>query len=196
MNQPGLRIAQARKNKGFSQEKLAEDAKINLRTLQRIEKGETNPHGDTLLRISQSLEIPLEDFVDYCKTEDYSYIKAMHFVTLTFILIPFGNIFMPLIFWLTRKNQIKNISFFAANLLNFQITWSLFVYIPYSTVLLNLYLKTNFLAPPFLHLNSHFAVFMIPLILYSINFVYVTIIGIIVNDKCINYFPIAIKFIR
>jgi transcriptional regulator with XRE-family HTH domain len=196
MNPIGTKIADARKNKGLSQEKLADDAKISLRTLQRIEKGDTSPHGDTLLRISQSLDVPIESFVEFGYKEDYPYIKAMHFVTLLFILLPLGNILLPLIFWLTKKDQIKDLSFFAKNLLNFQITWSLLIYIPYLTVILNFYLKTNFIAPSVFHLNSFFSIFIIPLILYGLNFIYVAIIGIVVNEKSINYFPVAIKFIR
>jgi uncharacterized Tic20 family protein/DNA-binding XRE family transcriptional regulator len=196
MNQLGSKITQARKNKGLSQEKLADDAKINLRTLQRIEKGDTYPHGDTLLRISKSLEIPLEDFVDYGFEENYGYIKAMHFVTLVFLLLPLGNILLPLIFWLTRKDQIKDISFFAKKLLNFQITWSLITYLPFVTVFINFFFHVRIPAPAFLHLNSVFIIFMIPMILYFINFIYIIVVGLAIKDRCRNFFPIAIRFIR
>ena len=61
MGKLGEKISAIRKSKGLSQERLAEDANINLRTLQRIEKGETKPHGETLKRICQVLDVPLED---------------------------------------------------------------------------------------------------------------------------------------
>jgi transcriptional regulator with XRE-family HTH domain len=44
----GQKIKEARKTKGFSQEELAERAKINLRTVQRIETNESEPRGTTL----------------------------------------------------------------------------------------------------------------------------------------------------
>jgi transcriptional regulator with XRE-family HTH domain len=39
----GDKILEIRKRKGLTQEELSDLAKINLRTLQRIEKGETGP---------------------------------------------------------------------------------------------------------------------------------------------------------
>ena len=38
----GLRIKELRKQKGMSQEFLAEESGLSLRTIQRIENGETN----------------------------------------------------------------------------------------------------------------------------------------------------------
>ena len=113
MNQLGQKIVQARKNKGISQEQLAEDSQINLRTLQRIEKGVTTPHGETLKRISEALNIPLDNLISYGFVEDYGYIKAMHFVTLIFLVLPLGNILLPVILWLVKKDQIKDLTYFV-----------------------------------------------------------------------------------
>ncbi len=38
-----LRIKELRSRKGFSQEKLADETGLNIRTIQRIENGETEP---------------------------------------------------------------------------------------------------------------------------------------------------------
>lgn len=48
MNPIGDKIFEIRKRKGLSQVELSDLSKINLRTLQRIEKGVTVPHGSTL----------------------------------------------------------------------------------------------------------------------------------------------------
>ena len=48
MNKIGEKIKEARKKKGLSQEDLAESAKVNLRTIQRIENNENEPRGKTL----------------------------------------------------------------------------------------------------------------------------------------------------
>ena len=45
MNLVGVKIKELRKKKGFSQEELAETAKVNLRTIQRIENNENEPRG-------------------------------------------------------------------------------------------------------------------------------------------------------
>jgi len=55
MNSIGQKILEIRKRKGLSQEALSDLAKINLRTLQRIEKGETEPQGNTLRNLCNVL---------------------------------------------------------------------------------------------------------------------------------------------
>lgn len=56
------RILEERKRLGLSQEELAARAKLSLRTIQRIEKEETEPRGKTLQLIAAALELPLTDF--------------------------------------------------------------------------------------------------------------------------------------
>ncbi len=53
----GEKIRGVRIKRGLSQESLAEAAKINLRTIQRIENNETTPRGKTLRLIFNALEI-------------------------------------------------------------------------------------------------------------------------------------------
>lgn len=57
MNSIGKIISKTRKQKGLSQEKLAELSKVNLRTIQRIESDENNPRFITLDLICNALEI-------------------------------------------------------------------------------------------------------------------------------------------
>ena len=47
------KVKELRKRKGFSQEELAENSGLSLRTIQRIENGETEPTGETLKRIKK-----------------------------------------------------------------------------------------------------------------------------------------------
>lgn len=60
MNSIGAKITEIRKRKGLSQEIVADKANINLRTLQRIEKGETEPHGNTLRSLCEVLDVNVE----------------------------------------------------------------------------------------------------------------------------------------
>jgi len=64
------RAKEFRKNKGLTQEQLAEDAQLNLRTIQRIENNESTPRGDTLKRISDSLKVSENDVVGFKVKED------------------------------------------------------------------------------------------------------------------------------
>jgi transcriptional regulator with XRE-family HTH domain len=194
MSQLGQQIFQARKNKGISQEELAENSKINLRTLQRIEKGETYPHGNTLKRISEALNIPLQDLVSYGYVENYGYIKAMHFSSLIFILLPIGNIILPVILWLVRKDQIKDLTFFAKKLINFQITWSIITYLPIALSMFS-FSATERLIPAFIK-NSEALSWYMPILLYLFNFIYIAIAGIVIKKNRLNLFPVSIPFLR
>lgn len=53
----GKRIKEVRLKKGLTQQDLSESAKINLRTIQRIENNETTPRGKTLKLIFNALDI-------------------------------------------------------------------------------------------------------------------------------------------
>ncbi|MCE7053115.1 helix-turn-helix domain-containing protein [Algoriphagus sp. AGSA1] len=57
------KIALTRKKKGLSQEQLAEAAKVTVRTIQRIESGESIPRAFTLRTLAEALEINFEDLV-------------------------------------------------------------------------------------------------------------------------------------
>ncbi|NEM96803.1 helix-turn-helix domain-containing protein [Pontibacter burrus] len=124
----GQRIFEIRKRKGLSQEELSEKAGINLRTLQRIEKGETEPRGYTLKSVCQALGVDVEEVYDYNKEADKSVLLLMHLSALTYLMIPLGNIILPLIIWVTQKRKVLHVHEQGIALLNFQITWSLLTY--------------------------------------------------------------------
>ncbi|MCD4768785.1 MAG: helix-turn-helix domain-containing protein, partial [Bacteroidales bacterium] len=125
MKDLGSRLTEFRKAKGLSQETLAEDAGISLRTLQRIEKEGTNPHGDTLKRIAEVLDVSMDELLDHSLEVNYNYIRGMHYSALTMIFLPLGNIILPIIFWVRKKERIKDLSFYSKNLLNWQVTWTI-----------------------------------------------------------------------
>ncbi|MFC7670020.1 helix-turn-helix domain-containing protein [Hymenobacter humi] len=54
------RILALRKSKGYSQELLAEQSGVSLRTIQRVEQGETVPRGHTMQALATALDVPLE----------------------------------------------------------------------------------------------------------------------------------------
>ena len=63
MNWIAKKISETRKIKGLTQEELAEQAKINLRTIQRIENSESEPRGKTLNLICDVLEIDSTELI-------------------------------------------------------------------------------------------------------------------------------------
>lgn len=58
-------VKKLRKRKGLSQEELAENSGLSLRTIQRVENGETKPTGETLKRISAVLSVTLNELIDW-----------------------------------------------------------------------------------------------------------------------------------
>nr|WP_293299582.1 helix-turn-helix domain-containing protein [Allomuricauda sp.] len=195
MDDLGQSICVLRKSKGLTQEKLADSAQINLRTLQRIEKGHTNPHGETLKRIADALEVPMDELMEHGPKSNMGYIKAMHFSTLAFVVLPPGNIILPLILWLVRKNNVKHIDFYAKNLLNFQITWTIVFALPYVWFIINRFFDFS-ISTSNTYLSPWTVLIIYVLSLYMLNIIYVLVVAITLKDRMKNHFPIALQFIR
>ena len=128
MKEIGNKIKEIRKKKGLSQEELAELAKVNSRTIQRIENNESEPRGKTLSLICDILDINVEDLLDYGKQTDKAYLTIFHLTVLTFMAIPLGNIIIPLIMWMNKKDKIIGLKTIGTNLLNYQILWSILAF--------------------------------------------------------------------
>jgi len=182
----GKKIAEIRKQKGLTQEEVSERAKINLRTLQRIEKDETEPRGNSLQGICAALGVPVENILDYGKIEDKSYLVYMHLSVLTGTVIPFGNIILPLIFWLNKRDRIALVQQQGANILNFQIVWTVITNMFFITYVVLKILK-----------GSHFNEFMYTAIaLYIINFICPIVIAVLISKSRVrNYYPTLIKIV-
>ena len=192
MKDLGSLITKFRKVKGLSQETLAEDAGISLRTLQRIEKEGSNPHGDTLKKLAEVLDVSIDELLDRSLAINYNYIRGMHYSALTFILLPLGNIILPVIFWIGKKDKIKDLSIYARNLLNWQITWTILVFLPMLVVVPKIYLmRTGF--DNVIHISS---LILYPVLMAMINFIYTLVAGIFVSERYRNLFPLAIRFLK
>ncbi len=117
-----------RKKLGYSQEMLAEKAGINIRTVQRLEKGETEPHGDTVVRVADALQVKPGDLLDYQKKEDNTYLMFLNLSALSFLMFPLLGIILPLILWITKKDQINHVDSFGKRIINYQITWNVVLF--------------------------------------------------------------------
>ena len=190
MNSIGKKIKDVRKKKGLSQEELAESAKVNLRTIQRIENNESEPRGKTLNLICQVLEINAEDILDYGKQNDKNYLVYFHLSVLFGLIIPTGNIILPFILWMTKKDKIIGLNSVGANLLNFQITWT---FIAFVFFIAGIFLEIMHLE--FGSINPFF-VLLLPC-LYLIN-IFLSIIFALKfrNGKTGNFYPNPIKLIK
>jgi len=57
-------LSKIRKNKGWSQEKLAQEARISYNTLIKIERnGIENPKIETVIKLATALEVSIDELV-------------------------------------------------------------------------------------------------------------------------------------
>lgn len=185
----GLRIKELRKQKGMSQELLAEESGLSLRTIQRIENGQTNPTGESLKRLSNALNVNPDELIDWSIKEDKRYLTFLNLSALTFLFFPLLGILIPFILWTSRKGKIKNINKLGKDLINFEITWTLLLFfIPF---LWFLFSKIGILES--FTLSS---IFTIIGVMYFINLIFILLNTLrISNENDINYNP-KIKFLR
>jgi len=185
----GLRIKELRKQKGMSQEFLAEESGLSLRTIQRIENGETNPTGESLKRLSNALNVNPDELIDWSIKEDKRYLTFLNLSALTFLFFPLLGILIPFILWTSRKGKIKNINKLGKDLINFEITWTLLLFsIPF---LWFLFSKIEILESFTLS-----RIFIIIGVMYFINLIIILLNTLrISNGNDIIYNP-KIKFLR
>ena len=125
------KIKALRKQKGLSQELLSEKSQLNLRTIQRIEAGETEARGDTLQRLANALQVSSNDLIYWIEEEDRPFLTMLNLSTLSFIAFPLLGIIIPLALWVGKKGKIRDLEKLGKRLLNFQISWCILICLPY-----------------------------------------------------------------
>ena len=191
------KIKELRKRKGLSQEQLAEEAKLNLRTIQRIENGESEPRGDTLLRLSKALGVNTDDIMEWTLDENRGYLALLNLSSLCFIIFPLIGIIVPLVLWIAQRDKIRYVNETGKKIINFQISFSIFFFIVFGLLIGNMFFRMNILSLFSSTMTGNL------LIVYGTFFVMglYNVILILVNtirsqrNKPAKYFP-AIKFIR
>lgn len=192
MDHIGSKIAEARRQQGYSQEALANQAGINLRTLQRIESGDNEPRGATLRLLCEALDIRMEDLVEYNRKEDPSFLRWFYLSTLLGCVIPLGNLLIPLILWLTNRDRVLGLQEHGRTLINFQIVWCLVIY---GVPMINAFLLIFHVSP--VPLASLALMVGVVLLGFAINFIMVFMAVYRINsDVSKTVFPSIISFIR
>ncbi len=125
------KIAELRRRKGFSQELLAEHSGLNLRTIQRIEKGETIPRGDTLRKLALAFDVSPEEFSDWTLEENKGYLLSLNISALTSLVFPVLGILFPMVMWFQKKDKIQGVKDLGRKVLNFQFTLTLLLFVSF-----------------------------------------------------------------
>ena len=172
-----------RKLKGYTQEELSEETKVTIRTIQRIEKGDVNPHLQTVKLLATALGIEVEDLLILDNPKEEIILKKwlilMHSTPFLGFIIPLANILFPLFLWIHKREDNKIYDQHGIKIINFQITMSI-LYL-FSLVALLTIEKWGF----FLFIS------VIP---FSVIIMIINIIRSISTQKC--YYPLSIPFIR
>lgn len=130
-------IRELRQRCGFSQEELAERSGLSLRTVQRIENGETEPRGDSLKRIAGALGVTPNDLVEWAMQENRHFLSSLNLSALTFLFFPLLGIIVSYILWSGKRDTVKGAERTGKEIVNFQITWTILLFfIPVIAVLI------------------------------------------------------------
>ena len=172
-----------RKLKGYTQEELSEKTQVTIRTIQRIEKGDVNPHLQTVKLLATALNIEVDDLLLLENPKEEIILKKwlilMHSTPFLGFIIPLANILFPLFLWVHKREDNKIYDNHGVKIINFQITMSilyLFSFIGLLTIE-----KWGFL-------------FFISVIPFSVAVMVFNIVKSMNSQKC--YYPLSIPFLK
>jgi uncharacterized Tic20 family protein len=122
------KITHYRKLRGITQEVLAEATGLNVRTIQRIEAGEVDPRLFTLKSIADALDVNLEELLPEPTQHELNQIAILHITPVGFFFFPVvGNVLLPFIFWMLKREEINGVNKHGKDILNGQLTYSIIV---------------------------------------------------------------------
>lgn len=133
------KIVQARKQKGLTQEQLADLSQVTVRTIQRIESGETTPRAFTLKAIAAVLDISFEELLsnnDHNNLTDTTDVPATpnfdnskHFLNLlclscfSYLVLPLIHVLVPMYLLKKSTEQHPAVIAFAKKMIRMQLYW-------------------------------------------------------------------------
>ncbi|MDX1470845.1 MAG: serine hydrolase [Flavobacteriaceae bacterium] len=179
----GNNLIYQRKLKGYSQQELSEKTQVTVRTIQRIEKGEVNPHLQTVKLLATALSIEVEDLMvlDNPKEESIKtkWLLLIHGTPLLGLAVPFCNVLFPLFLWIHKRDDNPIYDRHGAKVINFQIT-ALILFL-LSFIALITVQKWGF-------------IMFISILPLTIIIVLVNIIMAVKNHKC--YYPFSLPILK
>ncbi len=182
------KIIAARKNKGLTQEELADLTKITPRTIQRIESGESVPRNFTLKAIAVALDIPFENLIsteveskdnvaelsnDLISEKDNveHFLRMLCLSCFSYIILPYVHFLIPAYFVKKNDKLSPNSLLFSQRLIRTQVYWMVTTIFVFLIVLAyNLYFvrKLGF-SSPVNYLVPFFIMYFINAVIILIN---------------------------
>ena len=179
----GKNLIYHRKLKGYSQEELSLRTKVTVRTIQRIEKGEVNPHLQTVKLLADALEIDVDGLLPLENPKEEAiqkkWLLLLHGTPLLGFVLPFCNVLFPLFLWIHKREDNALYDRHGAKIVNFHIT-VLLLYVLSFVALLTIE-KWGF-------------IIFISVIPICILIVFANIIYAVQQHKC--FYPFALPFLK
>lgn len=126
---------------GYSRAVLAERARLSIKTIQRLESGQTVPRGHTLQQLAEALNLDIQDLTRFAAaapavTEEtpppppfdpsaHTRLKYLNVSALLILLFPLGNLLPPLYHW-WKYRHLPLIQSVGGAIVSFQILWTIF----------------------------------------------------------------------
>ncbi len=179
----GKNLIYHRKLKGYSQEELSARTEVTVRTIQRIEKGDVNPHLQTVKMLATALEIDVNELLPLENPKEEAiqkkWLLLLHGTPLLGFVLPFCNVLFPLFLWIHKREDNALYDRHGAKIVNFQIT-VLLLYVLSFVALLTVE-KWGF-------------IIFISVIPICILIVFANIIYAVQQHKC--FYPFALPFLK
>ncbi|MEO0570176.1 MAG: serine hydrolase [Bacteroidota bacterium] len=172
-----------RKSRGYSQEELSKRTNVTVRTIQRIESAEVNPHLNTIKLLATALEIEVEELLPLKNPKQETIRKKwllfLHATPLLGIFIPPCNVLIPLFLWIHKREDNPIYYDHGRKIINFHITTLVFAVL-------------SFLGLITIEKWGFFI--FIAIVPICIAIVIFNIIYALQKEKC--YYPLSIPFLR
>jgi uncharacterized Tic20 family protein len=118
-----------RRLKGYTQEDLSAKTTVGVRTIQRIEKGDVQPHVQTVKLLAVGLDVSVEDLIVIDnpneETIQRKWMLLLHASSFVGLIIPFASILFPLFIWIHKAEDNKIYDEHGRAVVNFHCTIAL-----------------------------------------------------------------------
>jgi transcriptional regulator with XRE-family HTH domain len=178
------KIALARNQKGLTQEELATMSNVTVRTIQRIESGNSVPRSFTLKLIASALDIPFEELyvtenvavpqLAPAASSTYHEEDTIHFLRLlclscfSYLLIPYVHFLIPVYLLKQRQKQNLKALRFAHKVIRSQVYW-----VVLTNVVFLLLLAYNFISATYFN-KQYMASYLVAFfVMYFLNGVFI-----------------------
>lgn len=172
-----------RKRNGYSQEELSTRTNVTVRTIQRIEKGEVNPHLNTIKLLAVALDVEVDELLPLNNPKEETikkkWLLLMHATPILGIFLPLFNVLIPLFLWIHKREDNPIYDRHGRKVVNFQITVCILVVLSFISLLT---------------IEKWGFILFITTLPICIGIIIFNIIYVLQKDKC--YYPLSIPFLK